>query len=610
MARESKPLSIIQLTPDDAHSARTLSAKCQSIHRSNEKLVSLIELDSEPIAQSLSVSDLWERLLVFYQKSRNRSAVTRFEDTLRSINQLLPRFEPDVLDQLNWTIALIDNGELYFSTLNKGHLLLLRQKKLTRIARRHNQLTNRFQTLTSGELRPSDWLIVGSDAFQKLIESADLLSNEGDSKEDWLRDQIEKLPLEERGGLAGLCFELSTEKALVTIKIPSPLATDRPKFSFRLPKLFARRPKQPKVIEPETPASEPESPPELGDEGSAAQPRRRRFPYLLVVGIIIFLGLLTAGIWTIRNEFKKVGQLPEVKTPTIADLIAKTPTEQLFPFLEQNLTLDNYQALSAAQKTTFGQKLVSNSLQLIDAPSKVAELPNPGAVMTPVANSLFIIDSTGQLWQYQTNLIKVAQASLITNPVSLVALTEKKLLVSDQAGAVWLVDGSPAAPINLVLPPELSQGQKLLQKSGSTVYLYANFNQTIYKIGGFISDIGTPTAYVNPDVLNFGKFVDWTLATNFIGLTDNGVLKDFSKAKLGGLSLNYYQDGNPIRLALAPGGDRLVVARGKFVTTYAYPGGGKQTEKVLLAADPITDVTFGSDGTLFVLAGKNLYKLP
>ncbi|HSX42162.1 MAG TPA: hypothetical protein VLE93_02330 [Candidatus Saccharimonadales bacterium] len=644
MTQTENTFSVVKLHSTERPADRFIGAETEQLIASGQEvlLVSLVEINNRWQTAIDLGKTIHSAFVKSYKESTQRSLLTKFESALKTLNQLLDDAEAKATEPVHCALGVFSGGQLYFSTINYGHILLWRRQKLSQISGAH-LAGERFASVTSGDIKKDDWLIFGSQTLRELVKKNDGEGWETGDKKTLLKDIAESAEATDYPLLAAIAvapsqlsqfetikLDVSGAKPIVTISgILASLATAgqaiKTIFSRSVTAAKTRKkPAKPAEVKGSEPTDEGD---QLQGELAAPTPKRRRFPVIPVLAGVVVLALLIAGGIIIRNEFRRVGKVPTVAASNISDLAAKTATKDMFAFIEQNLTVDNYKNLTAKQRAAFGQTLAAQNIGIVDQTAKAATLDNPIVAMDNTAGSLYLIDNTGQLWRQQTSTpTKVTQASLIANPVSLAALADNKILVADQAGAIWLFDGSASQPVNLTLPTTLTQGPKLLQKFGSSnLYIYQTSTGAIYKVGGFVHDIvptgstttpgpdGTtppPPPWVASSVLNFGTFDDWAVPGDFIGGVDSGVIKNFTKNKLENLSVQYYTDNTPLRLSLTATANQLAVARGKFVTIYSTTDGGKQSEKALVSDATITDLSPGPGGSLFVAAGKTLFKIP
>lgn len=649
MTQNENSFSVIKLGCLERPTDRFLGAEVEQLVNKGQEVV---------LVSAVEIANRWQTAIDLgnairatfvsaYRDSPQRSVLTKFESALKAVNQLLDETTAKVPEPVHCALGVFSAGQLYFSTINNGHLLLYRRQKLTQITGAH-LAGERFASVTSGELKKGDWLIAGSGQLRDALKNSQPDGWTEASKADLLRRLTSETGETGYAKLAGVAIEPASEYHLETIKLsglksaagrwPALPATgfNLSVVSLKLGEIIGkiglrlkatagwlggklRRPKAPAVVASEI---------DYDDEVEALippPPRKKRFPVVTAVIAVVVLALLVAGVVIIRGEFRRVSQKPTVATSTIAELITKTAPSDLFAFIEQNLTVDNYQNLTDKQRLTFNNALAAAKISLVNSTAKAADLTNPVAAMDNVGNNLYLIDSTGQLWKFTDKLAKVTQASLTTNPVGLAALADNKIVVADQAGQLWLYDGSADQPHALPLPAALTQGPKLVQKFGSSnLYLYQTTTNAAYKVAGFIHDIfpasqvppaadGTPppapTPTITSAVLNFGTLADWAVPGDFIGVTAAGVVKNFTKSKLESLNIQYYQDNAPIHLSLTGKDNEVAVARGKFVTVYSTQDGHKISEHAIVTDQMITDLSPGPGGSLFVTAGKTLYKI-
>lgn len=621
MTQPGSAFAIIKLSFPERPTDRYLSAPCERLIVLGDYVVlaGVIEIPNRWQIAITAGNSLWQTFVKSYKESKSRSLLIRFEQALKELNHLLDEYGANIAEPISIALAVFTKDQIYFSSVSNGHLLLWRRGKIAQITGPH-LAADRFGSVTTGNLKTNDWVIVGSNELRELLKLGEVTIIENDDNH---RQALEALLADyDPSGynlLAGVMVEPSLlesydeitlsrpGKPTVIKALPSP-AILFSKLGYRLKKVAQLFRRESASVIP-TPSNKPSvEQPETATNAQTTPPRRRRFPSVSLIAGIIVAGLILGGILLIRYEFKRVGQAPKVVTPTIAALIKTTPADQMFAFVEQNLTVDNYRSLSKNDQQIFSQALQAQGITLLGEEAKVGSATAPLIAMDSSKTKLYALDQTGNLWQYKDALTPLTHQANVAGPVDLAVSSDNRLLVSDQAGELWFYAGNDAAPELLTMPPEISQGAKLVASYGSNIYLYQTTTNTIYKVPGFIHDVGNPTALVTSDQLNFGPLADFVIPGDFLGVTQSGVVKSFSKNKAGNINLQYYQDNSAIKLANIDN-SQIVVSRGKFVSIYRSSDGQKTNEFALLSDESISAVAVTSDHAVYVAAGKVLYKL-
>ncbi len=631
MAGEKNTFSIVKLNCTDRPIDRYISVEAEQLITNGQDviLVSAVEIANRWQTAIDLGNEIRQTFVKQYRTSPQRSVLTKFESALKTINRLLDDHGSKIAEPIHCALAIFSTNQLYFATINNGHILLCRKQKISQISGPH-LAGERFASVTSGDLKKGDWVVIGSLELRNLLKNSDPNTWDTANKSQTIKELVEGINPEGYDQLAGITVEPSSQSHVETVKLSKPFAAApklvpnpdiligkvRHRFKLivaALGALFARR----RRVMPEEPAEK--------NETATPPIAPKRFPYRGVIAGVVVLALILTGVGIIRGEFRKVSKKPVVTTPTIASLLTTTPPGELFSFIEQNLTVDNFQGLSEQERTAFTQTLQTAGIGLITATNKVATFDSTVTALDTTAKYLYAIDGAGALWRYDSTPTKVASQSVVANPISLVALADNKIVASDQAGQLWLFDGSADQPHGLLLPAVLTQGPKLLQKFGSSnLYLYPTASNAVYKVGGFIRDIfpesqvvpapdaeppAPPTPTITSSVLNFGTLADWAVPSDFIGVTEEGVIKNFTKNKLENLNIQYYKDNATIHLSLTSKDGEIAVARGKLVSIFSTADGHKTAEYALVTDQMVTDISPGPGGILYAAAGKNLFKI-
>lgn len=629
MAQAEKSFSVVKLSCSRRPEDRYLSAEADPLAVAGREvvLVSLIEIANR-WQTAIDLGNVIRQTFVkTFRESPQRSVLTKFESSLKAINAQLDQAAATVVEPIHCALAIFTDGQLYFSTINNGHILLWRRQKLSQITGPH-LASERFASVTSGDLKKDDWVVLGSLELRTLLKTNEDEDWNGEDKPALLRELGNAIAPAGYDQLAGIAVETSPEYQFKNVQLTAPVgpkAAATPAVAIWLGRIAYQFKKLAKFLPKRKAPDHPITDEPAKKSEAAPPPSAKRFPYRGAIAAAAVIALIGAGIGIIHYEFRKVGKVPTVVTPTIAALITKAPAEQLFSFIEQNLTVDNYKHLSSTEREQFNKTLASHNIGLITDSAAQFTIDQPIAALDTTANNLYLLDATGQLWRAGTEASKMPQQALITNPVDLTAMSDNKIVASDQAGQVWLYDNSNNQPIIIPLPPSLTQGPKLVGKYGSSnLYLYQTVTNTAYKVGGFIRDIfpeslapaepnaeppAPPAPFITGDILNFGALADWLIPGDFYGATQDGVIKNFTKGAIGSFSVNYYQDNTPIHLSATAKETEIAVARGKFISIYSTETGEKISEKVIVTDSLISAVSLNPHGELLAATGKTIYKI-
>jgi hypothetical protein len=187
----------------------------------------------------------------------------------------------------------------------------------------------------------------------------------------------------------------------------------------------------------------------------------------------------------------------------------------------------------------------------------------------------------------------------------MVVFSDQKIVVSDNSGNVWLYDGTPEQPKSIALPSKLASGKKLLQKYQNNLYLLLA-DGTIFRVSNFDSTLDSATTLTKAGTIPFANIADWQIGGTSYALSADGKLIDFTKSKLGTVSV---LSAPATAIYHLTGNDQEVdVTNGSLI--WRYSPTGVQTNLFYLGSEkPIADLRLVAAGQYVFMVEKNLYQI-
>ena len=143
----------------------------------------LIEIDSAESHDYQFIEQFLETAHLAYQSSQISNAEKSLEQILQKLNQEIETISPkqkNWLNKLHCTVALVSNNELFFSTLGKIKVYLIKPTLIKEIADRDDG-EHKFSHTLNGALKTGDKILFSTDnllnyisldkIFHKIIEN-------------------------------------------------------------------------------------------------------------------------------------------------------------------------------------------------------------------------------------------------------------------------------------------------------------------------------------------------------------------------------------------------------------------------------------------------------
>ncbi len=619
-------LTNIVLTQKERPIDRYISSQTGNLEHNGQTitLFSTVEIISRWHPAREIGATLAQNFARFFSRSTHQSILTRFEDSLKSLNKQLFAANQKVDSPISCILSIHAGSEVYFSTIGSAKILLLRDGKLSNIApRSKDDDLSEFSTVTSGGLSKKDWIFYVNKDLSGILRAIDPAKLKNCDEEQLTTLVKEQIALANGNNLTGNIVRLSEGESTTTTinldELESRTPISLPKFAvpkFSMPKFKFSKPEEKPVPKPEI-TPDFDSPVINEYKANSAKVlqrinfgffgsliRDKRVIYGLI-GLVVVVGVVIG--FKMRHHSSPTTAATS-NNSFVSDLSSKTAAE-IISSLNQNLTADNYQKLSTTDLSQLSVLATQASLTIIPTSTATSTFTSPVSLVDFSAKdaTLFTLDSTGQLWSGTgANLAKATQTTLIPNAVSIAALSKTNILVSDKNGNILHFDGTAVAqPITMPLPTGFNTGIKYLKKYGANVYILQPATGAISKITSFTNAIGTPAAYATSAAGTGTSFVDWDV-NGTINLITPTSIAQAQKGKADKI-LNAKTTFSP-QAKVTVTSTAIIVADGREISYFNLQGTLQQT-KILVTNDPITDIT--SDGAIvYICAGTNIYQLP
>lgn len=594
----SGDISYIQLTHGQRPTDRYLVNQINTVERGAQpiQLVCLVEIVSAWHHAREVGNSIAQTFVRQFSQSRHQSTLTKLEDALKQLNTTLEH-QLDRFDVSPSCVLLVAvNHEVYFSTLGGGTVALLRKGRLSSIGGESKDGNRSFTTVTSGELDQDDWLFCANDSFSELIHHLEP-ETLGQAAPSQLRKLIaEQAELtEHREHLNGLALRLTPGNAQTLTLGVSELESRTPiKLpSLAIPKIG--RPKLPRVnFQPLLAAGQ-----SVWGKLQAWSLRQR-----LTAGLAVVIAV--AIIFGVTKSLGRTDD-PTAKEPTLLSQLAGADVN-LRQLIADKLDPETFHSLSAEDQTGLQNLLAANAITLLPLSSETHQLPEQIIDLDTLPDNpdeLFVLDSTGQLWQRRSGaMVKLEQKQLVATPISLAVLAANKIVITDEPGNVWLYDGTNSGPVAMTLPTSLPAGKKLVEKYAGNLYILADQGNQIFRVVNFSNSLGSAASYTRSGIITNVPIDDWAINGSVQLLGAAGRLISLQRNSVEPLNINFPVSATKVDSDTS----RIVATGGKF--TFGYDSSGTKThEQFVLSRAPISAMTLGSDKHFWLAIDAKIYRL-
>lgn len=653
MENNLKSLNIIKLAHKERLTDRYSETQIIPLEHKGQPiaLVSFVEILSRwNPAREIGIS-LPQNFAHFFNRSSHQSILTRFEDALKNINNIVTLANQKIDSPISAIIAIHVGNEVYFSNAGETKIVLIRNGKPTTVsAGSKEDSSTEFATVTSGELSAVDkmcygndefltlckQLIVGSDDIDKqllgllgaegTVETGAIVStapdNNGEIKTLYVNDRSPSIPMPK------LNFtRVNTVIALAASGIKKNFASFVQWIRATIDAWRDKKAAKPKAVITEKDISDDPSPKNKALKKqfnfrmklpSFNRPKalRLRLPKLSATGAIgaIILLVLAAGAgYAVDKAIKAHGQKAAPAVAEVPALIAdlqKSPVAAIPAVIASELTQDRYRYLSSDQITTLNTLAAQANITITQPSTPLFSLPTTTAFVatTPKNDLVYAIDLAGQLYSWDgKTLTTMKQATAISAPISMTALAKNRVVVADSQANLYLFDGSDKQPVKITQPTSWATGNRYVQSYNGNLYVLTISDGIVHKIPGFVSDIANDTTLVKTTPVTDDHLLSFLINGDINTLTSKTGL--VSHPKTGSPKTVIVPDLLATNSTASFGVDNVAVNSGNLVSYYSEQG-LYQSGKAIVASDKISQViSYGSNRMLIVI-GSNVYLLP
>ncbi len=625
-------LSLVRFTNKDRLTDRYLTTQFHHLEVANKRVVLAISLEiNNPWHPASQYGQLLINTLIKdFSQSESPSLLLGFERALKSVNLVLEKAYEKLSTTIGAVVALIYEDNVHFSAIGSSEILLQRSQKVIKLyPQSEADQAKYFAEVTSGDLKAGELILAGTKLFGQTFEDNQPLPIQTvDDLSEMMTSTFLKLDEPLRQLLSGFCVvnpkqpAEQTEKtifweelrAFVPVKLPrlrlptgwlTSLTHKLSSLGRAIGQKLPRNDDKNKEAQPDQ--VEPDGDQELEP---VARPRRR-LPRinLNLIGLIIFILLLVFGVKLGKERFASLKK--EIKQPTLVDDLSSAPPDKYLSLLDSKLDVKSFSALSGEDQKKLTETLASKGIKLTSLPAVKNELPELGLDIDVTDSTIFVVDSTGQCWKLDKDVLtKIDQSQPIVAPTDVIAINANSALVTDKSGTIWSVSAKDRQVKALALPSAIATGQKLLQLFNKNLYIYSTDSKSFYKISRFNGQIANPSMFVRAQTVDNFELTDWSVDSQIIAIDSNGMVKSFKADKVGDVSFRAITDGIPIRLKTNPNDDTIWVSSGKLLVSYDSKG-QLTSQRYLISSEPINNIRLDSDGkSIWLLIGKSVYLLP
>lgn len=639
MDNNLKYLEIVKLAHRERLTDRYSETQIISLeHRSQPiALVGFVEILSRWNPAREIGATLPQNFARYFNRSTHQSILTRFEDALKNINTAITLANQKMDSPISAAIALHVGNEVYFSSVGKAKITLIRNKKATTVsASGKDDDVTEFGTVTSGELSATDKMCYGNDEFLTICKQ---LSDNIVEITKQFKSIVSAGGTVETGAIVGLSPDNNGRIETIYVNDRSS-SINVPKINFskfitslvpvleKIKKLFtdtstriktaidSRRIKKANTAKPTTVITESEDLPD-----STFPPKRQRLnakiklPRLSatgITGLVILVALAGATGWAVNKAVKAHQQKvapPVAEVPALIADIQTASVSNIPAVVANELTQDRYKYLSNDQITTLNTLVAQAGIIVIQPPAPLFSLPTTVAFVatTPKNDLTYAIDQTGQLYSWDgKTLTTIKQTTTISTPISMTVLARNKVVVSDAQANMYLFDGSDKQPIKMTQPTGWTTGNRFVQSYNGNLYVLTINDGIVHKIPGFGSDIANDTTLVRIAADTTDHLLSFLINGDINTLTIKTGLVDHPKT------------GNPTTLVSADkllanstaafGSNNIAVVAGNLIGYYT-PQGQYQSGKALISSDKIIHIIGNGTAGMLVVIGSNIYAI-
>ena len=605
------------------------------------------EMFNQPVAIAIVIEILnpWHPTSELGQKIMNnivreflrrdaQSFLTRFESSLKHVNKTVEEALGKLNTDVGCVAVLLEADQVHCAGIGTAKLGLQRNGKLSTIVGGHSPLRT-FSSVTSGDLRQGDWLCLANQDFYTQIETVELTAwqdndplkvtdelvscharTSGDRQAGLLlrfnqaTEPINQTTFWEESGqashrqipqvnLSGLSDKLSAFPKTYLLPAGAGISRVAGQLVSKIRQLLAK-------MRRSSPATtDPAQPKELSERPTMSARARTILP-LVILAVVI----LTIGALVYRRIHRQVVVSKDAQT--LASQVDALAPEAILKGLLDKFSAANYQSLSDADKQALATHLAGSQITIIDLPAATAEAPNPIVALDVLNGEPILADSLGQVWLYKNALLnKIDQKQPIPSPISLTALAESNIVVSDATGNLWQLNGTADAPIALTQPKVLPTNPKVVSSYKANLYIAVTDLKVTFRIVNFTADLASASIYNKGSDLTLAAINDLAINGALLAVDNSGQVRSFAKSKLGTISASLPANDGAFHIAASDKSPQIAVGSGRLL--YLLDPAGTLQKTLFLNTDAkITDLAFdpATPNTLWITLGTQLYKLP
>lgn len=569
-------------------------------------LITYLDIVGLPLAEREEVAAAIHKIETDLSRNEGLSSSTRFETALKSANGLLDSLanKPDA--ELSIFVAVLEGETVHFSAAGECRALLCRDGKVNVIFKPTSKRKIQFTAISSGKIIKDDWLIVGSQDLEDLIDELPASVWRPSGNTDALLAGLESLPVSSFELVSGCLLSPSNnpdQRSFLPVVRQASKQLRIPPISFKISPILAKLRLLLHRAEPITrrywlkvgtirPPKTPSIRLRLGWKWFTA------LPALALVVAIIF------GVVLVEKRLKKsldTGPAPK----TLLDFTQDSPKESRLVDFEKRFSVAGYEKLDQVEKKSLSKALAEAKITLIEPGDPTAELASSAVSLSATKDQLTLIDQSGTVWRYKDKLLaKIELNRNITGGTSAVWFGED-LVLGDSSGNVWLKKKKSITPRALLMPQSVPNGKKLLLNFADNLYLLDVPTGNIFKAAKFIKSLNTLTSYSNASTLGLKKIVAWAINGEVIVLEQSGSIKSFRYNQSGSVNAKIKNASSRSRLTADQTTTDIYVSNGRTILVLRH---NKIIKTFYLALDePIDEIAWKANSTLWFTSDKQLF---
>jgi len=642
MQNQLFPYDVLRITSKNAPSDTLIINEIFYIgHNSPSKAILFyLEIKNPPKINIDNIITLPNQILRGFHRNNKVPLIEQFENGLEFLNTFFTETLPEIENNVNFVIALVDNDLVHFTHFGDVSCAIVSNDSVKEVSK--FKVKPPIDEISSGKLLSGQWFIIANGELKKAADDISLDIWQSDELSDIsykikseeevnmqgffvryqpnvVRNQITHYTDQPSKGNASFSnvgvsdFKQSFKIAGENIKsLKKPLE----KFSGFLTKF--RKTKAGKLGEQMVDEVK-----DIVDEISPEPPKpKSRFAKIwgyakspLVIGlaivIIFFASFFAYKLF--KNDVKDAKQdIASSNTSELAGKLTSATPQELVVYLNSTAKTTDISSLSTENKTLLTKILKDQDITLVESSTPTNTLTSPALKIGH--NTTFIAaDDQGLLWKKSDQyMLKLEVTQKFPALTSLESTSDTTLLIAETGNKVTFInDKNTANPITIPTTTKFSTDSKIFAAKYSTnAYLYAAKDNLMLRSLNFKDQTSEFKSYSVPSLNTTATITDLAINGNFIFATSDGKLIQVNKKVVTVMPFKPFYTGAILNIEVGDKWPKMYASSGKMI--YTLDATGNELEAKYFAIDSeITDISLDvASKVLWIVSGKDIYQLP